>query len=105
MARRPSLKPQLNQIRTWVGEGVTDIWIAHQLDRTPAEVADFRRKYGLVRPGEPAPAAKAPRAAAKKPTAAKAETAKKEPATRTRGGRKAAEPAAETAADSVQPAA
>ena len=65
MARRPSLKPQLNQIRTWVGEGVTDIWIAHQLDRTPAEIADFRRKQGLQRPGEEAPPPKAPARAAK----------------------------------------
>ena len=62
MARRPSLKPQLNQIRTWVGEGVTDIWIAHQLDRTPAEVAEFRRKHGLLGPGEEPPPAKASRA-------------------------------------------
>ena len=56
MARAPSLKPQLNQIRTWVGEGVTDIWIAHQLEVTPAQIADFRRKQGLLRPDEaPAP--------------------------------------------------
>ncbi len=69
MARAPSLKPQLNQIRTWVGEGVTDIWIAHQLGVTPAQIADFRRKQGLLRPDEsPAPAkARAPRAAAPKP--------------------------------------
>jgi hypothetical protein len=31
LARR-SLKPQLNQIRTWVRQGRTDAWIAHQLD-------------------------------------------------------------------------
>ena len=31
MARR-SLKPQLNQIRTWVRQGRTDAWIAHQLE-------------------------------------------------------------------------
>ncbi len=79
MARRnTSLKPQLNQIRTWVAEGVTDIWIAHQLESTPALIASFRRQQGLLRPDEtPAPAAasrtRAPRAAAeKKPAAAKA---------------------------------
>lgn len=73
MARAPSLKPQLNQIRTWVGEGVTDIWIAHQLGVTPAQIADFRRKQGLLRPDEaPAPVkARAPRAAAAPRTAAK----------------------------------
>jgi hypothetical protein len=71
MARAPSLKPQLNQIRTWVGEGVTDIWIAHQLGVTPAQIADFRRKQGLLRPDEaPAPAkARAPRATAEPKTA------------------------------------
>lgn len=70
MARRPSLKPKLNQIRTWVGEGVTDIWIAHQLESTPAEVADFRRKHGLLRADEaPAPAPRARRAAAPKTAA------------------------------------
>jgi hypothetical protein len=73
MARAPSLKPQLNQIRTWVAEGVTDIWIAHQLGVTPAQIADFRRKQGLLRPDEtPAPAKpRAPRAAAEPRAAAK----------------------------------
>ena len=91
MARRPSLKPQLNQIRTWVGEGVTDIWIAHQLASTPAEVAAFRRKHGLLRPDEAAaaPAPRARRAAAAKP----ASTPKAKPATRA-----AAKPAAAPAA-------
>ncbi len=57
MARRnASLKPHLNQIRTWVAEGVTDIWIAHQLGSTPASIAAFRRQHGLTRGGaEPAP--------------------------------------------------
>lgn len=57
MARRnASLKPHLNQIRTWVAEGVTDIWIAHQLDSTPASIAAFRRQHGLTRgAAEPAP--------------------------------------------------
>jgi hypothetical protein len=51
MARRSaSLKPHLNQIRTWVAEGVTDIWIAHQLESTPASIAAFRRRHGLTRP-------------------------------------------------------
>jgi len=71
MARRnSSLKPQLNQIRTWVAEGVTDIWIAHQLDTTPAEVSAFRRQQGLLRPDEAAAAPAAP-----KPRRARASTA------------------------------
>ncbi len=62
MARRnSSLKPQLNQVRTWVAEGVTDIWIAHQLETTPAEVSAFRRQQGLLRPDEAAAAPAAPK--------------------------------------------
>ncbi len=78
MARRASLKPQLNQIRTWVGEGVTDIWIAHQLETTPAQVAAFRRQQGLLRPDEtPAPTQSA--AATPKPRAPRAPRAKPAP--------------------------
>ena len=40
MARR-TLKPQLNQIRTWVGQGRTDAWIAHQLDVSVGELVGF----------------------------------------------------------------
>ena len=97
MARQPSLKPQLNQIRTWVAEGVTDIWIAHQLDRTPVEVADFRRKHGLTRPGEPVAPAKAPRAA--KPKAAKPAADKPKAAAKPKAAKKPAETAAEPVAD------
>ena len=62
MARRnSSLKPQLNQVRTWVAEGVTDIWIAHQLETTPADVSAFRRQQGLLRPDEAAAAPAAPK--------------------------------------------
>ena len=52
MARR-SLKPQLNQIRTWVRQGRTDAWIAHQLEVTVKDVVSFKREYELV-PGEAA---------------------------------------------------
>lgn len=70
MARRnSSLKPQLNQVRTWVAEGVTDIWIAHQLETTPAEVSAFRRQQGLLRPDETAAAPATP-----KPRRARAST-------------------------------
>ena len=52
--RNASLKPHLNQIRTWIAEGVTDIWIAHQLSSTPASIAAFRRQHGLLRAGQSA---------------------------------------------------
>jgi hypothetical protein len=54
--RRSSLKPQLNQIRTWTRQGRTDIWIAHTLESTPESIRAFRLDNGLLRPGEAAPA-------------------------------------------------
>lgn len=51
MARR-SLRPQLNQIRTWVQQGRTDAWIAHQLEVTVQQIAAFKRDNDLA-PGEP----------------------------------------------------
>jgi hypothetical protein len=47
MARR-SLKPQLNQIRTWVRQGRTDAWIAHQLEVSVRDVDGFKREHGLA---------------------------------------------------------
>jgi hypothetical protein len=47
MARR-SLKPQLNQIRTWVRQGRTDAWIAHQLEVSAAELREFRKQHDLT---------------------------------------------------------
>src|SRR3989440_8941524 len=46
MARR-SLRPQLNQIRTWVRQGRTDAWIAHQLEVTVQQIEAFRRDNDL----------------------------------------------------------
>ena len=60
MARR-SLKPQLNQIRTWVRQGRTDAWIAHQLEVSVSDIRGFKREHGLAPAeagngdGEPAP--------------------------------------------------
>jgi hypothetical protein len=51
MARR-SLKPQLNQIRTWVRQGRTDAWIAHQLETTVQQVEAFKREHDLSPDGE-----------------------------------------------------
>ena len=50
LARR-SLKPQLNQIRTWVRQGRTDAWIAHQLEVSVGDIRSFKREHELV-PGQ-----------------------------------------------------
>jgi hypothetical protein len=47
LARR-SLKPQLNQIRTWVRQGRTDAWIAHQLEVSVSDIRGFKREHGLA---------------------------------------------------------
>ena len=47
MARR-SLKPQLNQIRTWARQGRTDAWIAHQLEVSVSDIRGFKREHGLA---------------------------------------------------------
>jgi hypothetical protein len=54
LARR-SLKPQLNQIRTWVRQGRTDAWIAHQLEVSVKDISAFKREHDLA-PGEEAAA-------------------------------------------------
>ena len=46
MSRR-SLRPQLNQIRGWVRQGRTDVWIAHQLEVTVQQIQAFKREHGL----------------------------------------------------------
>jgi hypothetical protein len=47
LARR-SLKPQLNQIRTWVRQGRTDAWIAHQLEVSVGDIRGFKREHELA---------------------------------------------------------
>lgn len=47
MARR-SLRPQLNQIRTWVQQGRTDAWIAHQLEVTVQQIDVFKKENDLA---------------------------------------------------------
>jgi DNA-binding protein H-NS len=51
MARR-SLRPQLNQIRTWVQQGRTDAWIAHQLEVTVQDIDAFKKQNDLA-PADP----------------------------------------------------
>jgi hypothetical protein len=52
MTRR-SLRPELNRIRTWVRQGRTDAWIAHQLEVTVQQIQAFKREQGLEPGGEP----------------------------------------------------
>ena len=47
MARK-SLRPHLNQIRTWTRQGRTDAWVAHQLEVTVQQIASFKRESGLL---------------------------------------------------------
>ena len=44
---RTSLRPHLNQIRTWARQGRTDAWIAHQLDVSVQQIAAFKRDNEL----------------------------------------------------------
>ncbi len=53
MARR-SLRPHLNQIRSWVRQGRTDAWVAHQLEVTVQEIEQFKRQNDLF--GDESPA-------------------------------------------------
>src|SRR3954466_598566 len=51
MARR-SLRPHLNQIRTWVRQGRTDAWVAHQLEVTVQQIESFKKENDLMPDGE-----------------------------------------------------
>jgi hypothetical protein len=57
---RRSLRPHLNQIRTWVRQGRTDAWVAHQLDVTVRDIDQFKRQNELVSDDEPADSTLAP---------------------------------------------
>ena len=38
----------MNQIRTWVRQGRTDAWIAHQLDASVGDIRSFKREHELA---------------------------------------------------------
>jgi hypothetical protein len=59
MARR-SLRPHLNQIRTWVRQGRTDAWVAHQLEVTVQQIEAFKKENDLLPDGEVAEGVGAP---------------------------------------------
>jgi hypothetical protein len=42
----------LNQIRTWVRQGRTDAWVAHQLEVTVQQIEAFKKENDLLPDGE-----------------------------------------------------
>jgi hypothetical protein len=44
---RKSLRPHLNEIRSWVRQGRTDAWIAHQLEVSVRDIEQFKRMNDL----------------------------------------------------------
>ena len=53
MARR-SLRPHLNQIRSWVRQGRTDAWVAHQLEVKVQDIEQVKRANDLLGEDDPA---------------------------------------------------
>src|SRR5436190_14089624 len=49
MTQKATLKPYLEEIRQWVEQGRTDVWIAHTLNSTPASISAFRSSHGILR--------------------------------------------------------
>jgi hypothetical protein len=47
--QKATLKPYIEEIRQWVAQGRTDIWIAHALNSTPASISAFRSANGILR--------------------------------------------------------
>jgi hypothetical protein len=47
--QKATLKPYLEEIRGWVEQGRTDVWIAHTLNSTPASISGFRSQHGILR--------------------------------------------------------
>ena len=60
MTQKATLKPYLEEIRQWVEQGRTDVWIAHTLNSTPASISAFRSSHGILRRELPSEARSAP---------------------------------------------
>lgn len=50
---RRSLRPELNRIRSWVRQGRTDAWIAHQLEVTVQQIQAFKKEQSLTPEADP----------------------------------------------------
>jgi hypothetical protein len=101
---KATLKPYVTEIRDWVSQGMTDVWIAHRLNSTPASISAFRSQHGILRrdvPGETLAAEVPPPVM---PPEADEPEPEVKPRRRSRGGRKKAEPAATPAAVAAEPA-
>jgi len=99
---KATLKLYLAEIRDWVSQGMTDVWIAHRLNSTPASISAFRSQHGILRRD----VASEVRAADAPPPVIPPDADEVEPEVkprrRSRGGRKKS---AETAAAPVETAA
>ncbi len=102
---KATLKPYLDEIRQWVTQGRTDIWIAHALNSTPASISAFRSANGILRRelASESTAADAPPPVA--PPDAPPEETPAKPKRRSRSRKPAAEPTPEpVAAVAAEPA-
>jgi hypothetical protein len=102
---KATLKPYLSEIRDWVAQGMTDVWIAHRLNSTPASISAFRSQHGILRrdvlsevfAANVAPPVIPPEADEPEPEA--------KPRRRSRGGRKKPGEAAPVTVAAAEPAA
>src|SRR5436305_2211722 len=99
---KATLKPYVNEIRDWVSQGMTDVWIAHRLNSTPASISAFRSQHGILRRDVPAEALAAEVPPPVMPPEADEPEPEAKPRRRSRGGRKKAEPAAAPAAEAAE---
>jgi hypothetical protein len=93
-APKATLKPYLEEIRQWVAQGRTDIWIAHALNSTPASISAFRSANGILRRDLAAESS----GADVPPPVAPPDAPPEEPATKPRRRSRARKPAAAAAA-------
>lgn len=101
---KATLKPYLDEIRQWVTQGRTDIWIAHALNSTPASISAFRSANGILRRelASESTAADAPPPVT--PPDAPPEETQAKPKRRSRSRKPAAEPTPEPVAAAAEPA-
>jgi hypothetical protein len=94
---KATLKPYLTEIRDWVSQGMTDVWIAHRLNSTPASISAFRSQHGILRRDVPSEVLAADVPPPVIPPEADEPEPETKPRRRSRGGRKkSGEPAATT---------
>src|SRR3954469_9547640 len=96
---KATLKPYLTEIREWVAQGMTDVWIAHTLNSTPASISAFRSQHGILRRDVAAEAFGSDVPPPVSPPEAEEPEVDVKPRRRSRGGRKkaTAEPVAAAA--------